>query len=87
MEKHSINNNTANDGNMLLSPVVLEAIQNDAQIKALQDQIKALDDESADNEKKLAKLKAERNLWLKDDSAKICTVHTEMCVGHRLNCR
>lgn len=36
MEKHSNNHNTANDGNMLLSPVVLEAIQNDAQIKALQ---------------------------------------------------
>ena len=36
MEKHSINHSTANDGNMLLSQVVLEAIQNDAQIKALQ---------------------------------------------------
>lgn len=36
MEKHSNNHNTANHGNMLLSPVVLEAIQNDAQIKALQ---------------------------------------------------
>jgi hypothetical protein len=35
MEKHSINHSTANDGNILLPPVVLEAIQNDAQIKAL----------------------------------------------------
>ena len=36
MDKLSINHSTTNDGNMLLSPVVLEAIQNDAQIKALQ---------------------------------------------------
>lgn len=40
----------------------------DAQIKSLQDKLNALDDESADNEKKLAKLKAERKLWLKDTS-------------------
>ena len=42
MEKHSINDNTDNDGNMLLSPVVLEAIQNDAQIKALNQRLKEL---------------------------------------------
>jgi hypothetical protein len=42
MEKHSINKNTANDGNMLLSPVVLEAIQNDAQIKALNQRLNEL---------------------------------------------
>lgn len=42
MDKHLINNNTANDGNMLLSPVVLEAIQNDAQIKALNQRLNDL---------------------------------------------
>lgn len=35
MDKILINHNTANDGNILLSPVIIEAIQNDAQIKAL----------------------------------------------------
>ena len=42
MEKHSINHNTASDGNMLLSPAVLEAIQNDAQIKALNQRLNDL---------------------------------------------
>lgn len=42
MEKNSINHNTANDGNMLLSPVVLKAIQNDAQIKALNQRLNEL---------------------------------------------
>ena len=42
MGKHSINHNTTNDGNMLLSPVVLEAIQNDAQIKALNQRLNDL---------------------------------------------
>lgn len=42
MEKHSINHSIANDGNMLLSPVVLEAIQNDAQIKALNQRLNEL---------------------------------------------
>ena len=42
MEKHSINHNTDNDGNMLSSPVVLEAIQNDAQIKALNQRLNDL---------------------------------------------
>ncbi len=42
MEKHTINHNTANDGNMMLSPVVLETIQNDAQIKALNQRLNEL---------------------------------------------
>jgi hypothetical protein len=42
MDKHSMNHTTANDGNMLLSPVVLEAIQNDAQIKALNQRLNEL---------------------------------------------
>jgi lipid A disaccharide synthetase len=42
MEKHSINYNTTNDGNMLLSLVVLEAIQKDVQIKALNQRLNDL---------------------------------------------
>lgn len=40
----------------------------DKEIQQLQDELNSLDDSKADNEKKLAKLIAERNAWSKDDS-------------------
>lgn len=40
----------------------------DKEIQQLQDELNSLDDSKADNEKKLAKLIAERNAWAKDDS-------------------